>query len=101
MASRRGVAAWSRRPDEPGSSFDGATGTRPTRSCAPFPSAAVWPEPGPVMAIPAHEATTRHLGALYPFLCEPGLGFGGRGGRGGGGVLVGRDLLGATFSYDP
>jgi hypothetical protein len=52
------------------------------------------------MAIPAHEATTRHLGALYPFLCEPGLGFGGRVGMGGG-VLVGRDLLGATFSYDP
>jgi hypothetical protein len=57
------------------------------------------------MSIPAHEATTRHLGALYPFLCEPGLRFGvgagGREGMGGGGVLVGRDLLGATFSYDP
>ncbi len=51
------------------------------------------------MGIPAHEATTRHLGALYPFLSEPGLHFSGRGG--GGGVLVGRDLLGATFSYDP
>ncbi|HEY5026696.1 MAG TPA: hypothetical protein VII76_17095 [Acidimicrobiales bacterium] len=45
------------------------------------------------MAVPAHEATTRHLGAVYPFLCEPGLGAGG--------VFVGRDLLGATFSYDP
>ena len=45
------------------------------------------------MGNPAHEATTRHLGALYPFLSEPGLGSGG--------VLVGRDLLGATFAYDP
>ncbi len=71
------------------------------------------------MGIPAHEATTRHLGAVYPFLSEPGLGApvgrvgrvgrggsgrgGGGGGRGGGGggVLVGRDLLGATFAYDP
>ena len=48
------------------------------------------------MGMPAHEATTRHLGAVYPFLCEPGLRQ-----AGGGGVLVGRDLLGATFAYDP
>jgi hypothetical protein len=49
------------------------------------------------MGNPAHEATTRHLGAAYPFLSEPGFGAGGvmRG------VLVGRDLLGATFAYDP
>jgi len=62
------------------------------------------------MGIPAHEATTRHLGAVYPFLCEPGLGSGpgarvgpvtSGGARRGGGVLVGRDLLGAAFSYDP
>jgi hypothetical protein len=46
------------------------------------------------MGTAAHEATTRQLGALYPFLSEPGLGAGG-------GVLVGRDLLGATFAYDP
>ena len=54
------------------------------------------------MAIPAHEATTRHLGAVYPFLCEPGIGgsAGARAGRGRG-VLVGRDLLGTTFFYDP
>jgi hypothetical protein len=45
----------------------------------------------------AHEATTRHLGAVYPFLSEPGLGTGGIAR----GVLVGRDLLGATFAYDP
>ncbi len=54
------------------------------------------------MGIPAHEATTRHLGAAYPFLCEPGIdaGVGVRAGRGRG-VLVGRDLLGARFFYDP
>src|SRR5579875_2844460 len=45
------------------------------------------------MARPAHEATTRHLGAAYPFATEPGLGASG--------VLVGRDLLGGAFSYDP
>ena len=44
------------------------------------------------------EATTRHLGAAYPFLSEPGLFAAPGAGRG---VLVGRDLLGATFSYDP
>ena len=57
------------------------------------------------MGIPAHEATTRHLGAVYPFLSESGLGghmigVGGGVGRAGG-VLVGRDLLGSTFGYDP
>src|SRR5579863_8879475 len=45
------------------------------------------------MAVPAHQATTRHLGAAYPFTAEPGLG--------GAGVLVGRDLLGGAFCYDP
>ena len=45
------------------------------------------------MAPPAHEATTRHLGAAYPFAAEPGLGSEG--------VLVGRDLLGGAFVYDP
>jgi hypothetical protein len=49
------------------------------------------------MGNPAHEATTRHLGALYPFLSEPGLGAEGTSSR----VLIGRDLLGATFAYDP
>lgn len=42
---------------------------------------------------PAHQATTRHLGAAFPFVAEPGLG--------GRGVLMGRDLLGGAFSYDP
>ncbi|HUY21664.1 MAG TPA: hypothetical protein VMV22_04930 [Acidimicrobiales bacterium] len=45
------------------------------------------------MGTPAHEATTRHLGAAYPFVSEPGLGADG--------VLVGRDLLGGAFAYDP
>ncbi len=45
------------------------------------------------MAVPAHHATTRHLGAVYPFASEAGLG--------GRGVLIGRDLLGGAFVYDP
>lgn len=45
------------------------------------------------MSVPAHQATTRHLGAAYPFAAEPGLG--------GEGVLVGRDLFGGAFVYDP
>jgi hypothetical protein len=45
------------------------------------------------MAPAAHQATTRHLGAAYPFAAEPGLGTDG--------VLVGRDLLGGAFVYDP
>ncbi|HMK99413.1 MAG TPA: hypothetical protein VK428_04430 [Acidimicrobiales bacterium] len=45
------------------------------------------------MARPAHQATTRHLGAAYPFVAERGLG--------GRGVLVGRDLFGGAFAYDP
>ena len=42
---------------------------------------------------------------MYPFLSEPGLGDRVGGGGDGigrvGGVLVGRDLLGSTFRYDP
>jgi len=45
------------------------------------------------VANPAHQATTRHLGAAYPFMSEPGLGVEG--------VLIGRDLLGGAFAYDP
>ncbi len=45
------------------------------------------------MPVPAHQATTRHLGAAYPFVAERDLG--------GGGVLVGRDLFGGAFVYDP
>jgi len=45
------------------------------------------------VGVPAHEATTRHLGAAYPFASEAGLGVRG--------VLIGRDLLGGAFAYDP
>jgi len=41
----------------------------------------------------AHRVTTAQLGAAYPFVSEGGLG--------GRGVLVGRDLLGGSFTYDP
>jgi hypothetical protein len=41
----------------------------------------------------AHVATTRHLCAAYPLVTEAGLGHQG--------VLVGRDVLGGSFVYDP
>jgi hypothetical protein len=43
--------------------------------------------------VPAHVVTTRHLGAAYPLVAEAGLGHRG--------VLVGHDLLGGSFVYDP
>jgi hypothetical protein len=43
--------------------------------------------------VPAHVATTRHLCAAYPLVSEAGLGHQG--------VLVGRDVLGGSFVYDP
>jgi type IV secretory pathway VirB4 component len=42
--------------------------------------------------VPAHQVTTRNLGAAYPLIAETGLGTGG--------VLVGRDLLGGSFVFD-
>jgi hypothetical protein len=42
---------------------------------------------------PAHRSTSAHIGALYPFMAEPGLPTTG--------PYVGRDLLGGSFSYDP
>jgi len=42
---------------------------------------------------PAHRVTTAHLGAAYPFICEGGLGADG--------ALIGEDLLGGWFVYDP
>ena len=48
---------------------------------------------GPVPAVPAHVSTTRHLCAAYPLVSEAGLGHEG--------VLVGRDVLGGSFVYDP
>jgi hypothetical protein len=43
--------------------------------------------------LPAHVATTRHLCAAYPLVAESGLGHEG--------VLIGRDVLGGSFVYDP
>jgi hypothetical protein len=43
--------------------------------------------------VPAHQVTTRNLGAAYPFLAEAGLGQRG--------VVIGDDLLGGTFVFDP
>ncbi len=45
------------------------------------------------MKIPRHEATTAQLGATYPFVASSPL----RTER----VLIGRDLYGSVFSYDP
>ena len=49
------------------------------------------PRTGP--RVPAHQVTTRHLGAAYPLLAEAGVGHRG--------VLVGHDLLGGSFVHDP
>jgi hypothetical protein len=43
--------------------------------------------------VPAHVATTRHLCAAYPLVSEAGLGHEG--------VLIGRDVLGGSFVFDP
>jgi hypothetical protein len=43
--------------------------------------------------VPAHVATSRHLCAAYPLVSEAGLGYEG--------VLIGRDVLGGSFVYDP
>jgi hypothetical protein len=43
--------------------------------------------------LPAHQVTTRNLGAAYPFIAEAGLGQRG--------VVIGDDLLGGTFVFDP
>jgi len=42
---------------------------------------------------PAHQVTTRNFGAAYPMVAEPGLGHRG--------VLIGDDLLGGSFVFDP
>ncbi len=44
------------------------------------------------MARPAHHATTRHIGAAYPFAASAASTTG---------VLVGRDLAGGLFTHDP
>jgi hypothetical protein len=43
--------------------------------------------------LPAHQVTTRNLGAAYPFIAEAGLGQRG--------VVIGDDLLGGSFVFDP
>lgn len=43
--------------------------------------------------LPVHQATTRNLGAAYPFIAEAGLGQRG--------VVIGDDLLGGSFVFDP
>ncbi len=43
--------------------------------------------------MPAHQVTTRHLGAAYPFIAEAGLGQRG--------TVIGDDLLGGSFVFDP
>jgi hypothetical protein len=43
--------------------------------------------------VPAHQITTRNLGAAYPFIGEAGLGQRG--------VVIGDDLLGGSFVFDP
>ena len=50
-------------------------------------------EPGSGPHLPAHQVTTRNLGAAYPLVAEAGLGHRG--------VLVGHDLLGGSFVFDP
>jgi hypothetical protein len=43
--------------------------------------------------VPVHQVTTRNLGAAYPFIAEAGLGQRG--------VVIGNDLLGGSFVFDP
>ena len=43
--------------------------------------------------VAAHRSTTAHLGAAYPFVSDGGLG--------GSGVVVGRDMTGTAFAFDP
>lgn len=43
--------------------------------------------------VPAHQIATRNLGAAYPFIAEAGLGRRG--------VVIGDDLLGGSFVFDP
>ena len=56
------------------------------------------PRPFPTVLVrnprlPAHQVTTRNLGAAYPFIAEAGLGRRG--------VVIGDDLLGGSFVFDP
>jgi len=46
-----------------------------------------------VGGVAAHRVSTAHLQAAYPFVCDGGLGARG--------VLIGREVLGGAFCYDP
>jgi hypothetical protein len=63
--------------------------SRITESTRPFPYMLGTTRP----RVPAHQITTRHLGAAYPFIAEAGLGQRG--------VVIGDDLLGGSFVFDP
>lgn len=52
-----------------------------------------WRDSSAPATVAAHETTTRHVGAVYPLLHDVG--------HGTPGVLIGVDLLGGLFSYDP
>jgi hypothetical protein len=52
-----------------------------------------WRDPTAPATVAGHETTSRHLGALYPLLHDVGHGVPG--------VVIGTDLLGGLFSYDP
>jgi len=52
-----------------------------------------WRDPSAPATTAGHETTTRHLGALYPLLHDVGHGVDG--------VVIGTDLLGGLFTYDP
>ncbi len=52
-----------------------------------------WRDPSAPSTVVAHETTTRHVGAVYPLLHDVG--------HGTPGVLIGLDLLGGLFTYDP
>jgi len=67
--------------------------------CAAFRTVSSWARPFLCMLgttgprVPAHQVTTRNLGAAYPFIAEAGLGKRG--------VVIGDDLLGGSFVFDP
>ena len=52
-----------------------------------------WRDPTAPATTAGHETTTRHVGALYPLLHAVGHGVPG--------VVIGTDLLGGLFTYDP
>ena len=52
-----------------------------------------WRDASAPATVAGHETTSRHVGALYPLLHDVGHGVPG--------VVIGTDLLGGLFSYDP